>query len=60
MCDDLVSQGINEIYVNTGNLLESEEIKRRITILPGEEVGNLFIFKRLEFLKWSLPSVVMI
>lgn len=40
MCDDLVSQGINEIYVNTGNLLESEEIKRRITILPGEEVSN--------------------
>lgn len=38
MCDDSVGQNINEIFVNTGNLLESEELKRNITILPGEEV----------------------
>ena len=39
MCDDLVGEEINEIFVNTGNLLESEDIKRNITILPGEEVS---------------------
>lgn len=38
MCDDSVNQNINEIYVNTGNLLESEELKRNITVLPGQEI----------------------
>ena len=39
MCDDSVAQNINAIFVNTGNLLESEELKRNITLLPGEEVN---------------------
>ena len=43
MCDDSVDQNINEIFVNTGNLLESEELKRNITLLPGEEVWSLTI-----------------